>query len=144
MVLFTIAFILIIIAFILIMVIGSWAVIKLVQLKIEKNEILKKQILYNTPLHIDDIDVLDNIIQEEFNLYQIMNLAHQDNLYINPEMQANIITEVLRNVLDKISPDLYDKLSLYYKKDHIDDIIFNKIKLVIINYTIEINGNYKK
>ena len=109
-----------------------------------KNEIMEKNILYNTPLKFEDLDVLDKIINDEFDLYQIMHLAHRDNLYINPEMQQQIITDILKSVLDKISEDLYKKLQLFYDKDHIDDLIFNKIKLVVINYTIEINGNYKK
>ena len=121
-----------------------YGLVKKANLKSQQIENEKKRILYNTPFNMDDLDILDYIIKEEFTMYQIMNLAHRDDLYINPDMQADIITTVLNNVITKISPDLYDKLSLYYKKWHIDDIIFNKIKLLVINYTIEVNGNYKK
>lgn len=110
----------------------------------KRNEIREKEILYNTPLNFDELDILDKIINEEFYTYQIMHLAHRDNLYINPELQQQIITDLLKSVLDKISPDLYKKLGLFYDKDHIDDLIFNKIKLSVINYTVEINGTYKK
>lgn len=111
----------------------------------EKNDTDYKRMIYSTPLNYEeDMKILDSIIDDEFTQYQIMHLAHRDNLYINPEEQERIITEVLGKVIYRISDDLVQKLSLYYKSEYINDIIFNKIKLVVINYTIEINGNYKK
>lgn len=99
----------------------------------------------NIPLHFeDDMKLLNQIIDDEFSQYQIMNLAHKDNLYINQELESQIITDLLRNVLGQISDDLRLRLELYYNSDRLDDIIFNRIKMIVINYTIEINGNYKK
>ena len=99
----------------------------------------------NIPLHFeDDMKLLNQIIDDEFSQYQIMNLAHRDNLYINQELESQIITDLLRNVLGQISDDLRLRLELYYNSDRLDDIIFNRIKMIVINYTIEINGNYKK
>lgn len=104
-----------------------------------------KMQLANVPLHFeDDMKLLNQIIDDEFSQYQIMNLAHRDNLYINQELESQIITDLLRNVLGQISDDLRMRLELYYNNDRLDDIIFNRIKMVVINYTIEINGNYKK
>lgn len=111
----------------------------------EKNDTDYKRMIYSTPLNYEeDMKILDSIIDDEFMQYEIMHLAHRDNLYINAEEQERIITEVLGKVIYRISDDLVQKLSLYYKSEYINDIIFNKIKLVVINYTIEINGNYKK
>lgn len=124
---------------------GIWTVNKIRIDKTESTTIEKKNVLYNATLkYEDDIKILDDIIDDEFTQYQIMHLAHQPDLYINPEMQKKIISEILGSVLLKISDDLLDRLSLYYKKEYLGDIIFNKIKLVVINYTIEVNGNYKK
>ena len=104
-----------------------------------------KMQLANVPLHFeDDMKLLNQIIDDEFSQYQIMNLAHRDNLYINQELESRIITDLLRNVLGQISDDLRMRLELYYNNDRLDDIIFNRIKMIVINYTIEINGNYKK
>lgn len=104
-----------------------------------------KMQLANVPLHFeDDMKLLNQIIDDEFSQYQIMNLAHRDNLYINQELESQIITDLLRNVLGQISDDLRMRLELYYNNDRLDDIIFNRIKMIVINYTIEINGNYKK
>lgn len=124
---------------------GIWTVNKIRINKTESTTIEKKNVLYNATLkYEDDIKILDDIIDDEFTQYQIMHLAHQPDLYINPDMQKKIISEILESVLLKISDDLLDRLSLYYKKEYLGDIIFNKIKLVVINYTIEVNGNYKK
>lgn len=124
---------------------GIWTVNKIRIDKTESTTIEKKNVLYNATLkYEDDIKILDDIIDDEFTQYQIMHLAHQPDLYINPDMQKKIISEILGSVLLKISDDLLDRLSLYYKKEYLGDIIFNKIKLVVINYTIEVNGNYKK
>lgn len=111
----------------------------------EKNDTDYKRMIYSTPLNYEeDMKILDSIIDDEFTQYEIMHLAHRDNLYINSEEQERIITEVLGKVIYRISDDLVQKLSLYYKSEYINDIIFNKIKLVVINYTVQINGNYKK
>ena len=124
---------------------GIWTVNKIRIDKTESTTIEKKNVLYNTTLkYEDDIKILDDIIDDEFTQYQIMYLAYQPDLYINPDIQKKIISEILESVLLKISDDLLDRLSLYYKKEYLGDIIFNKIKLVVINYTIEVNGNYKK
>lgn len=111
----------------------------------QSNEIDNKKIILGLSLQYeDDMKILDAIINDEFTQYQIMNLAHQNNLYINPEMQEKIIVDVLGNVIKRLSDNFRVRLSLYYNSEYIDDIIFNKIKLVVINYTIEVNGNYKK
>lgn len=111
----------------------------------QSNEIDNKKIILGLSLQYeDDMKILDAIINDEFTQYQIMNLAHQNNLYINPEMQEKIIVDVLGNVIKRLSDNFRVRLSLYYNSEYIDDIIFNKIKLIVINYTIEVNGNYKK
>lgn len=111
----------------------------------QSNEIDNKKVILGLSLHYeDDMKILDAIIDDEFTQYQIMNLAHQNNLYINPEMQEKIIVDILGNVIKRLSDNFRVRLSLYYNDEYIDDIIFNKIKLVVINYTIEVNGNYKK
>lgn len=52
-----------------------------------------KMQLANVPLHFeDDMKLLNQIIDDEFSQYQIMNLAHRDNLYINQELESRIIT----------------------------------------------------
>lgn len=72
-----------------------------------------------------------------------MNLAHVNNLYINDELQQKIIKEVFETVYISISDTVIDKLSLVYNREYIDDVIAQKVQMIVLNYTIEINGNYK-
>ena len=89
------------------------------------------------------MDILDKIIQQAFERYQILNLGHRENLYINEELQQNIIKNLTIEIYTSISDDIWDKLALIYKKEHIEDIIVQKIQMIVLTYTIEINGHYK-
>lgn len=89
------------------------------------------------------MEILDKIIQQDFERYQILKLGHQDNLYITEEMQQKIIMDIATDVYTSISDNIWDKLSLIYKKEHIEDIIVQKIQMLVLTYTVEINGNYK-
>lgn len=92
---------------------------------------------------LDNINnILDKIIDQAFTRYQIMKLGYKDNLYITEEMQNNIIYELTKNVFVSISDNLVNKLSLIYKKEYIDDLIVQKIQYVVLNYVIQVNGNY--
>lgn len=92
---------------------------------------------------MNELDILDKIIQQDFERYQILKLGHKLNLYITESMQQKIIMDIATEVYSSISDNIWDKLSLIYKKDHIEDIIVQKIQMLVLSYTVEINGNYK-
>lgn len=100
--------------------------------------------LASTPISMDEMMIIDKIIQETFDRYQIFNLAHLKNPYISEDLQQKIIKDVFTDVYSSISENIINKLSLVYKKEHIEDIIVQKIQMIVLNYTIEINGNYKE
>lgn len=102
-----------------------------------------KYYLASMPLPVDDISILDKIIQDEFQRYEIMELAHKENLYITNEIQAKMIKTIFSRVYTSLSDDLFDKFSIIYKRTYIEDLIAQKVQMVVLNYTIEINGNYK-
>ena len=89
------------------------------------------------------MNILDRIVEESFNYYQLLNLSGKDNAYINEDTQQKIIYDVLSNVLSSVSDSIIGKLSLIYKKDYIEDLIARKVQLVVLDYTISINGNYR-
>ena len=89
------------------------------------------------------MNILDRIVEESFNYYQLLNLSGKDNAYINEDTQQKIIYNVLSNVLSSVSDSIISKLSLIYKKDYIEDLIARKVQLVVLDYTISINGNYR-
>lgn len=86
---------------------------------------------------------MDKIIQQNFERYQILKLGHKQNLYISEEMQQKMIMDISKEVYSSISDNLWNKLSLIYRKDYIEDIIVQKIQMVVLTYTVEINGNYQ-
>lgn len=103
-----------------------------------------KYYLASVPINLTELDILDKIIQDDFERYQIMKLGHKDNLYITEEMQRKIITDIAIEVYSSMSDNIWDKLSLIYKRDHIEDIIVQKIQMLVLTYTVEVNGNYKE
>lgn len=111
--------------------------------KVEQESMQYKYYLASMPLPVDDINILDKIIQDEFQRYEIMELAHKENLYITSDIQNKMITTIFTKVYKSLSNDLFDKFSIIYKKEYIEDLIAQKVQMVVLNYTIEINGNYK-
>lgn len=114
-----------------------------IEQKREQAESINRYNLASIPINIDELDILDKIIQQAFERYQILNLGHRENLYINEELQQKIIKDLTIEIYTSISDDIWDKLALIYKKEHIEDIIVQKIQMIVLTYTIEINGHYK-
>lgn len=111
--------------------------------KMYQSESQNNYYLSTMSMNIDDVNnILDKVIDQSFTRYQIMKLGYKDNLYITEEMQNNIIYELTKNVFDSLSDNIINKLSLIYKREYIDDIIVQKIQYIVLNYVIQINGNY--
>ena len=91
---------------------------------------------------VEDIDILDKIINQAFMRYQILKLNHIENLYINEEMEHDMIYDLTKTTLETVSDTLLDKLSLIYKKDYIEDIIVQKIQYIVMEFVIQNNGTY--
>lgn len=98
--------------------------------------------LSSMDVKVEDLNILDKIIDQAFERYQILKLRHLDNLHITDKLQTQMIYDLTKNVLDTISDNVLNKLSLIYKKEYIEDIIVQKIQLVVMNFVIDINGNY--
>lgn len=115
---------------------------KSMEVKEKELEVEKIKTVSNQTIDLNDVNILDQIIQEAFAEYKIFELDHEEDLYINEERMSLILTDVLAAVLNRISDNLRDKLALVYNKDYIEDIIFRKIEMVVLDYCISINGNY--
>lgn len=114
-----------------------------IEQKREQSQAQSSYYLASVPINMDELDILDKIIQQDFERYQILKLGHKPNLYISEEMQQQIIMDIATEVYTSISDNIWDKLSLIYRKDHIEDIIVQKIQMLVLTYTVEINGNYQ-
>lgn len=114
-----------------------------IEQKREQSKAQSSYYLASVPINMNELDILDKIIQQDFERYQILKLGHKPNLYITESMQQKIIMDIATEVYSSISDNIWDKISLIYKKDHIEDIIVQKIQMLVLSYTVEINGNYK-
>ena len=115
-----------------------------IEQKREQSKAQSSYYLASLPINLNELEILDKIIQQNFERYQILKLSHKDNLYITEEMQQKIIMDITTEVYTSISDNIWDKLSLIYKKDHVEDIIVQKVQMLVLAYTVEINGNYKE
>lgn len=113
--------------------------------RLEENKSLnEKMYLFSLPISTEEnFLILDKMIQEEVDRYTIYNFPHSDDLYINEPDQNKMLETVLRQVLRKISPVYMSKLKYIYNEEIIEDIIFEKIRDAVLNYTVEINGSFR-
>lgn len=108
----------------------------------KKINIENKKMLFDIEITEDITNLLDNIIQESVAKYRITYLELRTDLYINEKIQNDMIRWVIKDTLNRISPVYYEKLCYVYNKDVIQDIIYEKASLAVLNYTISVNGTY--
>lgn len=88
--------------------------------------------------------IVDQIVNDIFTRYTIMNTETKDDLYMNEEMIHQMMFEVLRESYLCMSPQLLSKLTSIYNRDYVDDMIAKKVQLLTMSYVIQTNGTYKK
>lgn len=113
--------------------------------RIEENKSLnEKMYLFSLPINSEEnFNILDNMIKEEVDRYAVYNFPNGDDLYINEEDQNKMLRYILTQVLKKLSPVYLSKLKYIYNEDIIEDIIYEKVRDAVLNYTIEINGTFR-
>lgn len=84
-------------------------------------------------------EVLDLVIRESFNDYQLKSLYPLNEGYINSDREAEIRGELIALVSSRISNAALDKISLFYNIANIADVIADKIYIAVMNYVIEHN-----
>lgn len=101
-----------------------------------------EQLKINLDYHItdDDFILMDKLIGETFQQYQILNIELLNKDHITEELQTKMIEDLLRKVLKRMSPIYMNKLSYIYNAEHIEDIILEKIKIIVIDYAVENNN----
>ncbi len=85
-------------------------------------------------------DLLTTIILECFNDYRIMCLVTRDEPFINDVREAEIRSDLVAKVSERLSDATLDKLSLYYNRENIANIIADKIYITVMNYAVEHNA----
>ena len=83
--------------------------------------------------------ILENIINDAFQDYQIMVLIPKNELYITDEREKEIRRDLVEKVVNRISPMAIDKISLFYNVHRIDEIIADKVYITVMNYVVSHN-----
>lgn len=113
--------------------------------RLENNTSLNERMyLFSLPINTEEnFFILDKMIKEEVDRYTIYNFPKTDDLYINEEDQTKMLRYILSQVLKKISPVYMNKLRYIYNEEVIEDIIYEKVRDGVLNYTVEINGTFR-
>ena len=113
--------------------------------RLENNTSLNERMyLFSLPINTEEnFFILDKMIKEEIDRYTIYNFPKTDDLYINEEDQTKMLRYILSQVLKKISPVYMNKLRYIYNEEVIEDIIYEKVRDGVLNYTVEINGTFR-
>ena len=118
------------------------AIISIVLSNIHKTkleELSLYQIHVQTSIDESIPEVLDLVIGESFNDYQLKSLYPLNEGYINSDREAEIRGELIALVSSRISNAALDKISLFYNITNIADVIADKIYIAVMNYVIEHN-----
>ncbi len=97
--------------------------------------------LYSYTPKESDFLILDKLITEALQEYQILKLETDKYAYVTEKVQKDMFEFVVRKVLYRISPIYKEKLSFIYNMNNINDIITNRINIAIIDFAVEINSN---
>lgn len=107
----------------------------------DKNNIeLAKVELSVTPSD-DDFNIIDKLINEEVNKYHVLITEPNNVSYINEEYVLTMSKNILKNVLSSISNTYLSKLKYIYNDNKLEDIIYQKIQMAVIAYSVDINSN---
>lgn len=104
----------------------------------------RKNIQIQNSLDMGDGEIifkaLDSIIDDSLNTYIVLNLAFKDVPYIPEKEQTKMTNYVYKDVIEKLSPQFIDQLSMIYRKDYINKEISKRVQLSVMNYVIQTNG----
>lgn len=107
------------------------------------NRILKeKNMFFNMNINKDMMDIVDKFIEDSIMQYRLKYLTENDEIYLTSKKQEEMVRSVLRDVLENMSPSLYEKMTLVYNKNKLEDIIYLKVSTSIISFIGSINGQY--
>jgi hypothetical protein len=87
----------------------------------------------NIKSNVDDsiVNLLDSIIESAFEDFLLMHPEYQDNIYINAEIEKEMLSLFKDTVMSRLSVTVMDKLSLYYNRASIPTIITDKMRITI-------------
>lgn len=88
--------------------------------------------------------ILEQFIQSCLSDWLIITGGYAAENYITEAEEKELRSQLVDRVVERISPNLIDKLSSYYNKINISKIISDKIYIVVTNYVVEHNAGLMK
>lgn len=127
---------------ILIWIILILAILCCTYVQIQKNK-LEEIRLYESIDFDSKYELLGKIITEEVDDYKIKNFVYRENdLYINEDMQKEMINIVTTKVLKRITPAIKTNIKLIYNINNNEDLINTIgtiVSMQVLSYCIETN-----
>lgn len=84
-------------------------------------------------------DLLDRFIEDIFNEYLINSSDLIQKAYITSDDEIKMRSDIIGIVGDRLSPYVYQKLSMYYNENSIPDIIAARVYQVVTAYVVTNN-----
>jgi hypothetical protein len=109
------------------------------KLKKRKLDIKQYEIDIKTEIGKDINEMLDNMIEQCFQEYTILNLIYKSDYYIKEEEEIKINKDIANIVSQRLSDVFMKQLALYYKEESIPDIIAKRINFRVTNFVMEHN-----
>ena len=109
-----------------------------------KNDIELAKIELSVTPSDNDFNLIDKLINEEVNKYHALYTEPNNITYINEEYILKMSRDILKNILLSLSNSFLTKLSYIYNIDKLEDIIYQKIQMAVIAYSVEVNSEVKE
>lgn len=77
------------------------------------------------------LKMLDDFIEEVLNDYITQHTKYITSVYISTDMQTDMVDNIINTISERMSPYLYQRLSLIYNESAIADIIANKVVILV-------------
>lgn len=106
-------------------------------------ELRQYHINIDTILSEEATNALDQLIDTELKSYILLNTGYEKNPYISEAQEKEIIEYLRMTVSKRLSPVLFQKLSVNYNKKEIPSIIAERIIFSVMNYRIENNSSIR-
>ena len=98
------------------------------------------EIQLNTTINPDMLnDLLDSFIEDVFNEYIINSSDLIQKTYITSDDETKMRSDLIDLVGDRLSPYVYQKLSVYYNEQAIPDIIAARVFQVVTAFVVTNN-----
>lgn len=108
----------------------------------QDTDLKEKMFLFSLPID-DNFKILDDVVKNEIAVYALYNFPNTNDLYITKDNIDKMIKDVLKKVLNKLSPVYLNKLKYIYNESNLEDTIYEKVRDGVLQYSIEINGTFR-